>query len=442
MKPKEIKHEKQRELFRVELSFLVSMSHPLVKLTGVIDWAQFEQLIESTYHEKLGQPGLNTRLLVSLHYLKYEHNLSDEEVLEEWVENPYWQYFSGMQYFEHRMPIDSSSMTRWRKRLGESGAELLLKQTIESALRMKVLKSSHVEHINVDTTVQSKDIRYPTDARLYDRARERLVKEARRNGLKVKQSYQRVGKRLLMMSSRYAHARKAKLGRGCVRKLKTNLGRVIRELERQKIPDCMREILAKGKQVYRQQRTDKNKVYSVHEPEVECISKGKAGKKYEFGQKTSVATTSKKGWVLGALCAPGNPYDGHTLKAQMEQIHRLYSKKLEPKRAHVDMGYRGHDYEGAVEVIVDKRRRGKTSKRLWKWMKRRAAIEPTIGHLKSDHRLERNKLRGLIGDKVNALLSAAAMNFRKLLAFFLAIFSRLLQALLPPCQSAYCFNRL
>jgi IS5 family transposase len=440
MKPKENKHEKQREMFKMELIMLVNMKHPMVKVAENIGWEEFDKQLGGTYHERIGQPGVNTRLMVSLHYLKYQYNLSDEEVLEHWVENPYWQYLSGMQYFEHEKPIDSSSMTRWRKRLGESGAEQMLKQTIESAVGMKALKPVQVVHINVDTTVQTKEIRYPTDARLYDRARERLVKEARKAGLKVKQSYERVGRRLLMMAGRYMHSRKAKKARACVRKLRTNLGRVIREIKRQKPVEALQGLLETSRRIYKQKTADKNKVYSVHEPETECISKGKAGKKYEFGQKVSMASTSKGGWVLGALCMPGNPYDGHTLKAQMEQVNRVYSQKHSPKTAHVDMGYRSHDYEGPVEVIVDKRRRGNIPKRVWRWMKRRAAIEPTIGHLKKEHRMERNKLRGLIGDKVNAILSAAAMNFGKLLAFLLAFFSRLLFALFPALRTSPCLK--
>lgn len=302
------------------------------------------------------------------------------------------------------------------------------------------VKAGAGDHINVDTTVQTKEIRYPADARSYDRSRERLVKEARKAGLKVKQSYERVGRRLLMMAGRYMHSRKMRKAKACVRKLRTNLGRVIREIERQKPVGAWQGLLETSKRIYKQGTVDKNKVYSVHEPEVECISKGKAGKKYEFGQKVSVATTSKGGWVLGALCVPGNPYDGHTLDAQMEQVKRLYMKKEGPKTAHVDMGYRGHDYEGAVEVIVDKRRRGKIPKRIWRWMKRRAAIEPTIGHLKNEHLMERNKLLGLVGDKVNAILSAAAMNFGKLLAFLLAIFSRLLLALFHSFRALPCFS--
>jgi IS5 family transposase len=323
-------------------------------------------------------------------------------------------------------------MTRWRKRLGEAGAEAMLKATIETGVTMGVIRPAQISPMNVDTTVQTKDIRYPTDARLYDRAQERLVKEDRKAGLSVKQSYERVGRRLVMMSGRYAHARQMKRSKRCVRKLRTNLGRVIREIERQGAPESLRTLLDTSKRIHAQKRTDQEKIYSVHEPEVACIAKGKAGRKYEFGQKVSVAVTSKGGWILGAQCAPGNPYDGHTLKAQMAQVERLYIKKEHLKTVHVDMGYRGHDYAGTTEVLTDRRGRGSIPKRIWRWMKRRAAVEPTIGHLKSDYRLERNRLKGRLGAALNALFSAAAMNFKKLPGFFLAFLLRLLCALLPP----------
>jgi IS5 family transposase len=235
-----------------------------------------------------------------------------------------------------------------------------------------------------------------------------------------------------MKASRYAHARQMKRAKACTRKLKTNLGRVIREIERQSPGPAMSRILEVCKRIHAQGRGDQQKVYSVHEPQTMCIAKGKAGKKYEFGQKVSVAVTSKGGWLLGAMCIAGNPYDGHTLQRQLAQVDRLCIEKQGTQTVHVDMGYRGHDYQGNRTVIVDKRRRGETVKRVWRWMKRRAAIEPTIGHLKSEHRLERNQLRGLIGDSINALLSAAAMNFGKLLSFLLAVLLELLASLNPP----------
>jgi IS5 family transposase len=426
MRPKSEPKHPQREMFEVELEQLVDMRHPLVRLGQQIDWASFEQMLGAAYHPTHGAPGISTRLMVALHYLKYQHDLSDESVVAHWVENPYWQHFSGERYFRHRLPIDASSMTRWRSRLGEAGAEQMLRETIATGIKTGAIRGADLKRINVDTTVQTKAIRYPTDARLYHRSRERLVKAARREGLTIKQSYRHVGKRLLMQSSRYAHARQMKRARACTRKLHTQLGRVTREIERQVTApsEKLAELLTTARRIYAQQRHDKNKVYSVHEPEVECIAKGKAGKPYEFGNKVGVAATSRGGWLVGAKSFTGNPYDGHTLDAQMKQVRSMIGDRV--RETHVDMGYRRHDYQGPVAVHIDKRRRGRTPLGLWRWMKRRAAVEPSIGHLKSEHRLERNRLKGVAGNAINAVLAAAAMNFQKLLrAFWLYLLRRL-----------------
>jgi IS5 family transposase len=424
MRPKREPEQPQRELFQVDLEQLIDMNHSLVRLGLCIDWASFELALGATYHPTQGAPGIQTRLMVALHYLKYQHDLSDENVVAHWVENPYWQHFSGERYFQHQMPIDASSMTRWRQRLGEAGAEQMLRSTIETGIKMGVIGPAQLKRINVDTTVQTKAIRFPTDARLYHRCRERLVKAARRQGIKIKQSYQHTGKRLLLDSSRYAHARQMKRARAATRKLRTQLGRVMREIERKvtEPSEKLAKLLKAAHQIHAQQRNDKNKVYSVHEPEVECIAKGKAGKKYEFGNKVSVAVTSRGGWLVGAKSYTGNPYDGHTLSSQLEQVNNLIGDKV--SEAYVDMGYRGHDYDGPVTVRVDKRQRGRTPRPLWRWMKRRAAVEPSIGHLKTEHRLERNRLKGVAGDAFNAILSAAAMNFQKLLGAFWRNFLR------------------
>ena len=330
------------------------------------------------------------------------------------MENPYWQHFSGNQYFEHKVPIDPSVMSRFRTRIGEAGAEELLRATIAAGLKLKVIKPHQLKRVNVDTTVQEKEIRHPTDARLYERSRERLVKAAKERGIDLRQNYNRVAKQQLLMSHRYAHARQMKRSRKCTRKLHTLLGRVIRDIERKApvVDDELRGLLSVARRIHEQERGDKGKVYSVHEPQVECISKGKAHKRYEFGCKVSVAATSKGGWFVGAKALHGNPYDGHTLKAALEQVERITTT---PEHAFVDMGYRGHNYEGECEVHVDKRRRGNTARSLWRWMKRRAAIEPGIGHLKREHRMDRCRLKGIEGDQFNAILSAAGMNFGKLL---------------------------
>jgi len=414
MKPVKTSHDPQGDRFKTELVRIIDMNHPLVRLGNEVAWDRLDELFGETYCEDNGRPATNTRLLVALHYLKYTFNLSDEDVVDAWVENPYWQHFSGRQYFMHDKPMDPTVMSRFRKRIGEAGAEELLKETIVAGLKLKAIKPHMLKRVNVDTTVQEKEIRHPTDARLYERCRERLVKAAQERDIDLRQNYNRVAKHQLLMSHRYAHARQMNRARKCTRKLRTILGRVIRDIER-KAPTIDPELriqLDVAARIQAQERGDKGKIYSVHEPQVECIAKGKAHKRYEFGCKVSVAATSKGGWFGGAKALHGNPYDGHTLKAAMEQVDRIATT---PEHAFVDMGYRGHNYEGECEVHVDKRRRGSTARSLWRWMKRRAAIEPGIGHLKREHRMDRCRLKGIEGDQVNAILSAAGMNFGKLL---------------------------
>jgi transposase, IS5 family len=435
MKPKRspIK-EQQQDLFRVELSRIIDPNHAMVKIANSVDWDRMDELFGETYCPDNGRPGVSTRLMVSLHYLKYTFNLSDDDTVAGWVENPYWQHLSGMKFFQHKSPIHSSSMTRWRKRIGEAGAEELLKETISAGLKTKAVKTSQLKRVNVDTTVQEKEIRFPTDARLYDRARQRLVAAAKEREIPLRQNYNRNAKKLILKQSRYAHARQMKRAAKCTSKLKTYLGRVIRDIQRkQPLPDKkLSDLLDVATRIHQRTRKEKNKIYSVHAPEVECISKGKAHKRYEFGCKVSVAATSRGGWFVGAMAIHGNPYDGHTLSDTLSQVKRVAK---EPLKVFVDRGYRGHDYKGDIEVHVDKVRRGKTARSLWRWMKRRAAVEPGIGHLKREHRMDRNRLKGTEGDKVNAILSAAGMNFRKLLRraalLFGIIFSKIIEAIRP-----------
>ena len=418
MKSKQHEREDpQMELFKVELMRIVNTSHEMVKLADTIDWANFDRRFARMWQDK-GRPAIDTRVMVSLHYLKYSYDLSDEQVVESWLQNPYWQYLIGMCYFQHSRAFDPSSMSRWRKRCGKAVLEQLLTETIRAGLKLKAVKTSQLKRVNIDTTVQEKHIRYPTDSRLYDRARQRLVKQAQYEGIELRQNYKRVGNNVLIQQQRYAHARQFNRANKCKKKLRTILGRVIRDIDR-KAEEVMDgsplfRFLETAKGIHAQQRSDKNKIYSVHAPEVECISKGKVHKRYEFGVKASIATTSKGGWHVGAMSLPGNPYDGHTLRQSFEQIKTI-SPKI-PEHLFTDQGFRGHGLSlEQTQIHVDKKRRGRTPQRLWSWMKRRAAIEPGIGHLKAEHRLNRNRLWGREGDMHNIILSAAAMNFHKLL---------------------------
>jgi len=402
------------------LSELLNPDHPLYVLAERIDWSQFEATIDACYAEELGRPGVNTRLMVGLLYLKHAFNESDESLVARWVENPYWQFFCGCQYMQHELPIDPSSLSRWRKRVGAERLEKLLEATIHTALAMKALRPKELEQINVDTTVQEKAIAFPTDARLYHKMRVALVRRARSLGITLRQNYRFQGKKLLAKQGRYAHARQMKRAAKMTRQLKTILGRVVRDIQRkagkiqdQIVDEPLRELVALAERLLEQTRTSKNKIYSIHAPEVECLAKGKAHKRYEFGCKTSVATTSRSNWIVGTQALHGNPYDGHTLRGAIAQIERLTGHS--PRDVMVDQGYRGHGYEGSAIVHVVRSLPKRATRAVRRMLKRRAAIEPTIGHLKCGNRLDRNYLTGQEGDRINALLSAAGYNLRKLL---------------------------
>ena len=432
MKPRKIEQIPQDDMFRLRLNQMLNQRHALYKLADQIAWDAAEDWFGTLYSEA-GRPGIPIRLMVGLHYLKHTYDLSDEEVVAQWAENPYWQYFCGEVYFQHHLPIDPSQMTRFRKRIGETGCEFMLGLTIHAGIATRTVTASSLAVVNVDTTVQEKAIAFPTDARLYHKARASLVRNAKRAGISLRQSYERVSKLALARNGRYAHARQMNRAKKEQRRLRTYLGRVIRDIER-KLPEehaaKMNKLLEIARRILTQQRHDKDKVYSMHAPEVECITKGKAYKPYEFGIKVGVVSTSKESFVIGMKSLPGNPYDGHTLKTSLAQVERLTGTL--PREAYVDRGYKGHGVNGST-IWVAGAKRGVTASTKKK-LKRRNAVEPVIGHMKSDGRLGRNFLKGEAGDAVNALLCGADHNLRKILrqlAFLYARIWQLLQHLLP-----------
>lgn len=416
MQPSNKKTDNRLDLFRERLDSILNRRHELYQLAGLIDWDVFENDFGKLYSVKKGRPGIPIRLMVGLSYLGHAFSLSDEAVVEKWVENPYWQYFCGETYFQHQLPIDPSSLSRWRKRIGEKGCELILAETVKAGLRSNAVKESSMKRIIVDTTVQLKAVRYPTDSRSYNRCRERLVRLAKKFGIPLRQSYFRLGPRALRKASSYAHARQFKRAKKEVRRLKVYLGRVYRNILRNILhdPDLHAEFheeLWLTERMLDQQKQDKNKLYSIHAPEVECIAKGKVQKKYEFGVKVSVATTNKDNFIVGMQALPGNPYDGHTLAGALDQVSRLTG--VVPERCYVDRGYRGHGVDKTT-VFISGQRRGMTPT-IKKELRRRSAVEPVIGHMKEDGKLGRNWLKGSIGDKINALLCGAGHNMRIIL---------------------------
>jgi IS5 family transposase len=418
------------DLFRHKLVNIIDMRHEMVRLSHRIDWLRIESELGVFYSEN-GRPGNPIRLMVGLNILKHVHGISDDEVCARWRENPYWQYLCGEEYFQHRDPIARSDMSCFRQRIGDEALVLLVEESVRVAVAVKAITPKEMERVVVDTTVQEKAITFSTDSKLRHRAIVKLAWQAKKENLILRQSYVRVAKLKLIQSGRYRHAKQMNRAKKAEKKLQTYLGRLIRDIERKISGDAFlemnfKESLFKAKKILTQQRTDKNKIYSWHAPEVECIGKGKAHKRWEFGCKASLAVNVNPGagghFILHARALHGNPYDGHTLRSALDDVQKITGKR--PDRSYTDQGYKGHD-EDITQVFQTAQKRGVFGI-IKKELKRRAAIEPIIGHAKHDGHLGRNYLRGINGDKVNTILAAVGFNFRQILRFlkFLCLYLR------------------
>ena len=296
MKPRERRETGEQDLFRSRLDQIIDLKHPLVALARAVDWGFLENEFGAVYTDGPGQPPLPTRLMAGLIILKYTHNLSDEVLCERWVENPYYQFFCGEEFFQHELVLDRSSLSNWRKRMGEEKVKALLQESLSIAAKTGAVKPSELSEVIVDTTVQPKNVMFPTDARLLNRAREILARLSKKHGVKLRQSYARVGKFALIKHQRYAHAKQFKRANRALKKLKTYLGRVIRDVDRKIEGDVwlkemvFAHILSLARRVRDQKQHQRGpKVYSLHAPEVECIGKGKAHRPYELMAWTTPA---------------------------------------------------------------------------------------------------------------------------------------------------------
>lgn len=386
--------------------------HALYLLAHEIDWDYFDTEFAKFYSDK-GRPAHPIRLMTSLLILKSIYNLSDERLVEEhWEMNVYFQYFGGAAMQRWGQPCAASDLVHFRQRIGEAGVEKILKHSID-----KHGKDGRDKHVSVDSTPQEKNITYPTDSKLAKKIIDRCVKKARKSEITLRRSYKRTSKQLLRDTYNGTHPKRRKKANAAKRKLKTIAGRLVRELER-KLPrgDYVKE-LELYKKVLAQERNSKHKIYSLHEPEVYCMSKGKAHKKYEYGCKASVVLTQNTGIIVGAMTFKTNVYDGHTLEPVLNQVERLTSNP--PKTVTVDRGYKGKQNIGSTKIQMPKPPLKKDTayqkRKKRKHHRRRAAIEPIISHLKHDHRAARNFLKGQIGDSVNFMMAAAGFNFKKLM---------------------------
>ena len=443
------------DFFRNRIDTMINLGDPLAVLATRLPWGQIEAALAPMFAHRdragaaiadvdlfgpslvvagagrsnAGRPRLPIRLMTSLLYLKHSFNLSDEEVAQRWSENVLWQFFSGMDYYEHRLPCDATQIGRFRVVVGEAGLEQMLKATINVAVDIKAVKPEELERVIVDTTVQEKAIAHPVDSRLLEIARHKVVSAARRAGIVLKQTYAKEGKALRRQAGGYAHAKQFNRLRRVVKRQRTILGVVMREIQRKRAapefttdnPLALTELMMwmeRAERIRTQQRHDKNKLYALHAPEVECIGKGKARKPYEFGVKNAVVVSHGQGLMLGARTFPGNPYDGHILSAVLEQATNLTQDlSVTIKQVVADLGFRGKDVDAdnpGVQIIHRGRLKS-LSKQERRWLKRRQAVEPAIGHLKSDHRLDRCWLKGELGDALHAISCAAGYNLRWLM---------------------------
>jgi len=410
---KSTKTSAQSSLF-FSLEDTISQKHPLFILAQKINWKQFEDAFLPLYCADQGRPGLPIRLMVGLLILKHVRNLSDESVVEQYAENVYYQYFCGEKEFIAKPACAASELVHFRNRIGEEGIALILKESI----RINGDDSNDPD-VSIDTTVQEKNITFPTDNKLHRRIIDKCKAISEKEGLSLRQSYTRTLKKLAVDQRFRNHPRNKGRARKADRRVKTIAGRLVRELERLLLPDSKyRNELELFKRILAQKKEDSNKVYSLHEPEVVCISKGKEHKKYEFGNKVSIIVTQRTGVIVGAKSFR-NEYDGHTVQDALYQTEKILGV-TGIKTATVDRGYRG--VQKVNEVIIqspkpfsDRTQTKYQQNKLKKQFQRRAAIEPTIGHLKSDHRLSRNYYKGILGDSINVMLSAAGYNFKRMM---------------------------
>jgi len=404
------KHSTQIGLFH-GLADQLDQKHELYLLANALNWNVFDNEFKVHYNEKMGAPAKPIRLMVSLLILKHVRNLSDENLVEQWAENCYYQYFSGEQYFQAKIPCVPTELVAFRKRIGEAGVELILKESIRINKPDDTSEMGTI--VSVDTTVQEKNITYPTDDKLYKKIIKKCWSIADKESIDLRQSYTRTVKKLSCLQRFKTRKNGFKQARKANKKIQVIAGRLVREIAR-KLPLERLGVYLPSLKLYQrvltQKCSDTDKIYSLHEPNVKCYSKGKEHKKFEFGSKVSVLVDQSSGVIMGALNFTQSLHDSKTIPEVLEQYERLNGK--EAKEVFVDRGYKGIKQYKASRIFVPTPDKNITKSQRKKHS-RRAAIEPVIGHLKHDYRLCRNYLKGILGDNMNIILAAAAMNFKR-----------------------------
>lgn len=410
------------------LSDMLNQSHPLYKLADKIDWAKFDTAFAPLYCQNNGRPAKPIRLMCGLLILKHLRNLSDESLVEQWSENAYYQYFCGMPEFVPGAPCASSELVHFRNRIGEKGIELIFQESIR--VNNEEDADRHHDVAFIDSTVQEKNITYPTDAKLHKKIVRKVLGIVHELGLPLRQSYTFVLKRVYRDQRFRNHPKNRNKALKADRKLRTIAGRLVRELKRNLGEHSLyNKLIERFEAILAQRRHSGKKIYSIHEPDVQCISKGKEHKKYEFGNKVSIIRSAT--WIILGAQSFRNEYDGHTIEASLAQVERLTQRKI--KILAGDRGYRGKKEVNGTQILIPDAPKPSDSRyqkrKKHKLFCKRAGIEPTIGHLKSDYRLGRNFYKGVTGDAVNLLLAAAAYNFKRAMRALLFLFKTIREML-------------
>lgn len=407
-------NQSQMNLFQPLLKEFINMNHEMVLLADKIDWKYFEETF-SGYYSNTGQPGMPIRLMVGCLMLKRLENLGDETLAQAWIMNPYMQYFCGEAHFQHKFPCDPSDLVHFRKRIGEAGIEKIFAYSVRLHGRDAMSKQ-----VLSDTTVQENNTTYPTDAKLAKRIIDKGTRIAKQEGVIQRQSYTRVSKQLLRDTFNSQHPKRRKKAQKAQKKLNTIAGRILRELQHKLpeeiLPDYQDE-LARYQSVLNQKISDKNKIYSLHKPFTACIAKGKAHKKYEYGNKVGLLLNPKNLVILGIDSFEGNPHDSNTIEPLLSQMENNFNYL--PQEVVYDRGGRGKPNIKGVTISTPKPLKKSASayqkRKTRRKFRRRAAIEPVIGHLKTDFRMGQNYLNGRNSPKINALLAATGWNLKKMM---------------------------
>jgi len=410
----------QPNLFHNQLRDMLDSHDPIVALADTINWAQFNDSFEKYYSDN-GRPAKPIRLMVGLLILKQLENLSDENAVLQWKRNPYYQYFCGMTEYQPALPCDPTDLVYFRKRIGTEGVEKIFAMSV--AVHGK---DAQEKQVIIDTTVQEKNVTYPTDGKLAIKMIHHLHRIAKDEEIRLRRTYVKEIKAHRIKLRFFRHPKKIKKARAAMKRLKTITRVLIRDILRkldEKQIEKYQETFDLFLKVSDQKQKDSNKIYSLHEQHIYVIAKGKDHKKYEYGTKASLVTTMKSNVIIGVSAHEKNEHDSKTLKAALASANKHRTKPI--IEAICDRGYRGKkEVDGTVICIPDtpKKRDTKYQKeQKRKKFRRRAAIEPIIGHVKSDHRMQRNYLKGFVGDEINLLMAASAFNLKKWMNNFLRV---------------------